>query len=175
MKCEQCKSETIIESKRYHYTECGLDNVYLDNCEVRVCQACGLESPRIQRINDLHAVIAEAVALQKVPLSGKEARFLRKHLGLKAREWAKYLHVDVTTLSRWENEEQPIGPQSDALMRLTHCYLYCSKHGLPIHDDLVEAIKNIDMSIRAEIPAVLVNPRYPSRYSYHPLSDLACA
>src|SRR5262245_50441154 len=140
MKCERCKNETIIDSKRYHYTECGLDNVYLDNCEVRVCPTCGLESPRIQSINDLHAVIAEAVALQKVPLSGKEARFLRKHLGLKARVWAKYLHVDATTLSRWENDEQSIGPQSDALIRLTHCYLYCSKHGLPIHDDLVEAI-----------------------------------
>ncbi|MBO0722330.1 MAG: helix-turn-helix domain-containing protein [Blastocatellia bacterium] len=173
MKCEQCNSETSIGRKRYHYTECGLDNVYLQNCEVRICPSCGLESPRIPRIDELHAAIAQAITLQKVPLSGKEARFLRKHLGLKAREWAKYLHIDVTTLSRWENEERSIGPQSDVLMRLTYCYLYFRKQGLPIHHDLVEAIKDIDMSIQAEIPALLVNPRYPSRYSYHPLSDLA--
>ncbi|HMX28257.1 MAG TPA: YgiT-type zinc finger protein, partial [Blastocatellia bacterium] len=121
MKCEMCKAETVIKrEQRYHYTECGLDNVYLENIDVRVCEACGEVAPRIPRINDLHATIGQAIALQSQPLSGKEARFLRQHLGLKAKEWAAYLHIDTATLSRWENGGQTIGPQAHSLMRLMY-------------------------------------------------------
>jgi putative zinc finger/helix-turn-helix YgiT family protein len=175
MKCEHCQSETIIRRQRYHYTECGLDNVYLEDIEVRVCPACGIESPRIPRITRLHDAIALAIVMHKAPLSGKAARYLRKHLGLKAREWAEYLRVDAATLSRWENDQQPIGSQADALMRLLHCYLYSKKHGHPVLDAIVEAIRTIDTSRQTDIPAVLVNPKYPDRYSYHPVSELACA
>ena len=84
MKCEMCKGETVIKrDQRYRYTECGLDNVYLEGIDLRVCEACGEASPRIPRIpriNDLHATISQAVALQNVPLSGKETRFLRTQI-----------------------------------------------------------------------------------------------
>jgi hypothetical protein len=49
-----------MRHKRYHYTECGLDNVYLENVEVRVCPACGLESPRIRSV-DTHALFLSDV------------------------------------------------------------------------------------------------------------------
>jgi putative zinc finger/helix-turn-helix YgiT family protein len=174
MKCERCKSETIVNRQRYNYTECGLDNIYLENIEVRVCPACGLESPRIPHINELHDTIGRAIALQYAPLSGQEARFLRKHLGLKAREWAEYLRVDATTLSRWENEEQQIGAQSEALIRMLYSYLMFKKAGRPMLDGLAEAIAAVAPGTRAEIPAVLVNPRNPERYSYHSRAELAC-
>ncbi len=91
MKCELCKGETTIErNQRYHYTECGLDNVYLENIDLRVCQACGERSPIIPRIIELHATIGQAVALQNQPLSNKEARFLRQHLELKHGENHKH-------------------------------------------------------------------------------------
>ena len=77
MNCELCKGETAIErNQRYHYTECGLDNIYLENIDVRVCQACGQRSPIIPRITELHAIIGQAIALQNLPLSNKEERFL---------------------------------------------------------------------------------------------------
>ena len=48
MKCEMCKGETVIKrDHRYHYTECGLDNVYLEGIDLRVCESCGEASPRI--------------------------------------------------------------------------------------------------------------------------------
>lgn len=174
MKCDQCKGETTIERRRHQYTECGLDNVYLENIEVRVCPACGLFSPRIPRINELHATIGQAVALQNVPLSGKEARFLRKHLGLKAKEWASYLRVDTSTLSRWESGEQMIGMQSEALIRLLYFHLLAEKESRPLPERVAEQIAAVVWS-RAERRAVLVNPQKPIRYSYHTQAELAAA
>ena len=60
-----------------------------------------------------------AVAILQKPyrLQGEELRFLRKHIDLSQEEFAKLLHVDKTTLSKWENNEDPIGVQSDLLAR----------------------------------------------------------
>ncbi|HMV46676.1 MAG TPA: YgiT-type zinc finger protein [Blastocatellia bacterium] len=175
MKCEMCKAETVIKrEQRYHYTECGLDNVYLENIDVRVCEACGEVAPRIPRINDLHATIGQAIALQSQPLSGKEARFLRQHLGLKAKEWAAYLHIDTATLSRWENGGQTIGPQADSLMRLMYFYLLAEKQGRAIPAHVADQLAAIVLQ-RSDAMALLVNPHKPARYSYRLESELAYA
>jgi len=175
MKCGHCKNETTVERRRYHYTECGLDNIYLEDIEVRVCPVCGTESPRIPSITRLHDAIGRAIASQNVPLSGQEVRYLRKHLGLKAYEWAEYLRIDATTLSRWENGEQQIGTQSEALIRLLYFWMLFKKRDLPLPDDVHETIASVVMERRADVPAVLVNPRHPVGYSYHSRSELACA
>lgn len=173
MKCELCKGETVIKrGQRYHYTESGLDNVYLENVDVRVCEACGEISPRIPRINDLHATIGQAIALRNVPLSGKEVRFLRQHLGLKAKEWAAFLRIDTTTLSRWENGGQIIGPQADSLMRLMYFHLLAEKQGRAIPEHLADRIAAI-VTQRTEAMALLVNPYKPALYSYRLESELA--
>ena len=175
MKCEVCKAETAIKlAQRYHYTECGLDNVYLEGIDLRVCEACGEASPRIPRINDLHATIGQAVALQNVPLSGQETRFLRQHLGLKAKEWAAFLHVDTATLSRWENGGQAIGPQADSLMRLMYFYLLAEKQGRAIPENVADQVAAV-VTQRSDAMALLVNPHKPARYSYRLESELAFA
>jgi transcriptional regulator with XRE-family HTH domain len=51
-------------------------------------------------------------------LTGEEVRFLRKYLRKTAAEMAQLLHVDKTTVSKWENEDDPIGEQSDRLLRV---------------------------------------------------------
>jgi len=47
----------------------------------------------------------------------EELRFLRKHIDLNQVEFARLLRVNKTTLSKWENNEDPIGLQSDLLAR----------------------------------------------------------
>ncbi len=124
MRCESCGEETIVtQGQKYHYTESGLDNVYLNSIDLRVCQACGSKSPVIPKINELHSTLGMAIALKPSPLVGKEVRFLRRRLGMKSREWAALLRVDACTLSRWEVGEQPIGAQSDRLIRLLYIRL----------------------------------------------------
>lgn len=102
MKCDVCRKGELRTKIRqtYRYKECGLDNVYLLDMELRVCDACGIKVPRLRRMPELHATIARAVAMQPCPLRGQDVRFLRKQLGYSAKEWATLLRTDASTLSR---------------------------------------------------------------------------
>jgi putative zinc finger/helix-turn-helix YgiT family protein len=165
-KCNNCGGSTKVSNgQRYHYKECGLDNVYLENIELRVCESCGVTMPRLRRILDLHTTIARAVALKPDSLNGAEIRFLRKHLSLKAREWAVLLRIDHTTLSRWENGDQQVGPQSDALVRLLYFRLLEEREGRLISDPVAERIATPNKE-RNEEATVLINMDNPAIYSY---------
>src|SRR5208282_941911 len=48
----------------------------------------------------------------------RRAPFSRKHMDLRQEEFARLLRVHKTTLSKWENNEDPIGLQSDLLARV---------------------------------------------------------
>jgi putative zinc finger/helix-turn-helix YgiT family protein len=142
MKCDVCDGNTIIVPRqRHHYVESGLTNVYLLNVDLRVCESCGEASPRIPRITELHATIARQIALGPAPLRGADIRFLRKQLGMRAREWAALLRISsVSTFSRWENDEQRPGPQSDALCRYIYFYEAQVRDNRAVPADLAERI-----------------------------------
>jgi putative zinc finger/helix-turn-helix YgiT family protein len=166
IKCSVCGSATkVLRGQRYHYKECGLDNVYLDNIEVRVCEKCKTVTPRIPRILEMHSTIARAIALQPYPLSGADIRFLRKHLGLKAKEWAALLRTNHTTLSRWENDDQKLGPQSDSLVRLLYFRMLEEKEGRMFAEPVAGKIA-ATKSKRGKLSKVFVNVNNPAVYSY---------
>ncbi|MDT7543357.1 MAG: hypothetical protein QOE33_3261 [Acidobacteriota bacterium] len=144
MKCEACGANTFIQSgQEYKYTESGLDNVYLKNIELRVCESCEESSPRIPRILDVHSSIARAIALQPCPLRGSDIRFLRKQLGMRAREWAALMPVDAATFSRWEKGDQKPGPQSDTLLRFLYFRISEERESRFLPDSLVERISAV--------------------------------
>ena len=64
--------------------------------------------------------VAVAVARATVPdkLSGKEIRFLRKAIGMKAAELARFLDVTPETISRWENGKEVISTNAERVFRL---------------------------------------------------------
>jgi transcriptional regulator with XRE-family HTH domain len=66
----------------------------------------------------IHRAIAQALANSPARLTGEQLRFLRKHLGLSGDELGSYLHTDRTKISKWENEDDRIGPTTDRLIRL---------------------------------------------------------
>ena len=171
MKCDICHGNLAIETVEcYHYKESGLDNVYLMDLQVRVCQSCGQKTPRIPKVLELHNTIARAVAMKPCPLTGREIRFLRKQLGLSAKRWAEYLRVDIATLSRWENsensEQQP-GPQSDALIRLLYFRLHDEKEGKLSCESVAGMYEQIVADCHLNLK---VNMRNPALYSYEPNS-----
>ncbi len=167
MKCDLCGGNTTLKTgQKYHYTESGLHNVFLENVEVFVCESCGSQIPCFRRIKDLHDAIGRAIALQPAPLTGSSLRFLRKHLGLKARAWAPFLRIDTSTLSRWENGEQQIGPQSDILIRLIYFRLLEERNGQRIPEALTQRIAAIPFERERE-PIVIVSMDNPFIYSYH--------
>lgn len=121
MKCFECGEETtkVVATRKapYHFTQSGLKNVYLAGITVEVCEKCGIESPIIPQIEQLHKAIASVLAGKPDLLSGEEIRFLRKIAGFPANKFAALLMMDAATLSRAENGHQSLGASSDKLAR----------------------------------------------------------
>ena len=165
-KCEMCGGTlTIKTGQTYQYSESGLENVSLENLTVEVCKKCKATSPRLRRIRQLHETIGRAVALQPAPLTGAGVRYLRKHLGYKAREWATLLRIDAATLSRWEADGRAIGLQSDLLIRLVYFYLLAEREDIRLPDRMVEQVATIDIG-QKQAPEIVINADNPSGYSY---------
>jgi len=115
--CSACGGDAEIARGTWNFTQSGLKRVVLDGIEIIRCGNCGNEDPIIPRINDLMKVLAWAVIRKPYRLEGEEVRFLRKYLRMTQDEFSCLLHVDKTTLSKWENNEDPVGDQSDRLIR----------------------------------------------------------
>jgi putative transcriptional regulator len=100
----------------YHYTQSGLDNVFLvDGFEYR--STPGGRTLFIQNIDGLHRAIGRYLIESSKPLTGKEFRFLRSELLLSQRNLGKLLGVTELTVARWEKEETQVPRASDGLLR----------------------------------------------------------
>lgn len=98
----------------YHYTECGLNNVWLKDIYLDE-----EGDPVIPNLSQLHEEIAKSLALQKQRLSGGEVRFLRSHIGLSGADFArKVVKVSPETVSRWENNKQLMDISTELLLRM---------------------------------------------------------
>jgi len=119
MKCPNCNSETVSIKNKHHYTECGLDDVFLEGVNVYEC-SCGEEFVSIPAIPELHSLIGLILLKKKSLLNNKEIRFLRKNMGLTATKLSEIIGVDIATVSRWENKNQQIDKSHDRLIRLIY-------------------------------------------------------
>ncbi len=116
--CSHCGAEAKVVRGSYDFTESGLKNVRLRGIEMVQCDRCGNVDPIISRMADLLRVLAQSVAFKPYRLTGDDVKYLRKHLRMTAEQFSRLLHVDRVTLSKWENNEDKIGAQSDRLIRL---------------------------------------------------------
>jgi putative zinc finger/helix-turn-helix YgiT family protein len=117
VECNACGAAATAVRGSYAFTECGLKNVILQGVEIIQCPECGDEQVIIPHMDDLMRALALAVISQPYRLQGEDVRFLRKYLKMTQVEFASYLEIDKTNLSKWENNEDRIGEQSDRLIR----------------------------------------------------------
>lgn len=115
--CSICGAAAKVVRGDYRFKECGLKCVILKGIEIIKCHECGNADPIIPRVNALMRGLALAVVNKRYRLQGEEVRFLRKYLGMTGEEFARLVHADKTTISKWENNDDPVGPQSDRLIR----------------------------------------------------------
>lgn len=124
MKCNECGKEMkLVTGKPYHYTESGLDNIYLADIPVHRC-TCGETAVEVPNVEELHTIIAGGLLRDPRLLVGKEIKFLRKQMKLKAVELANQLGINTVTLSRWENNTESIGQANDKLLKLVFVFYY---------------------------------------------------
>jgi YgiT-type zinc finger domain-containing protein len=121
--CMECGSEASIQKGTYRFRESGLDNVVLKGIEIVGCPACGDESPILPKLDGLLRTLAMAIVTSKRPLSGPEVRYLRKYLAMSGDQFARILHTDKSTLSKWENGAVNLGSKSDLLIRAVALHL----------------------------------------------------
>ncbi|MFI5330983.1 MAG: type II TA system antitoxin MqsA family protein [Desulfobaccales bacterium] len=114
--CPNCQELRQIHAGKYHYTESGLQNVWLVGVEIFECD-CGEKFAILPCLEGLHKVIAKILLTKEDQLTGREIRFLRKHMGLKAKDFAKHIGVMNVTVSRWEREETIPPTPIDRLIR----------------------------------------------------------
>ena len=109
----------MIETQLYHYTECGLDNVFLVN-GFQFVEERGGRGVIIEDMDGLHDAIGAFLANEKKPLTGKEFRFLRHEINITQSDLAKLLAVDEQTVARWEKgKTKNFGP-AEKLIRVLY-------------------------------------------------------
>jgi DNA-binding transcriptional regulator YiaG len=117
LQCSDCGRDAPVERGVYRFRESGLDNVVLKGIEIVKCPACGNEDPIVPNLDGLLRVIAVAIVTNRLPLTGAEVRYLRKYLEMSGEQFARILHTDKSTLSKWETGAVNIGSKSDLLIR----------------------------------------------------------
>ncbi|MFT3777134.1 MAG: transcriptional regulator [Ottowia sp.] len=101
----------------YHYTESGLDNVWLENGYTIHRTPYG-KGVSIEDTDGLHLVIAQSIIKKPGRITGKELRFLRTLLGLSQQSLAqRVLLTTEQSVSLWERTGR-VPAQADALLRI---------------------------------------------------------
>ena len=126
-----------MPDERYHYTECGLDDVFLLNGFERNASPRG-RTIAIKDIDALHRAIGEHVSRHRKALSGRELRFLRQEMLMSQATLAHLLDVSEQTVHRWEAEKTSCPRAADALIR--RLYL---EHGNAADETLRDALRSI--------------------------------
>lgn len=107
----------MSKHKSYHYTESGLDNIWLENGFEFVDTTEG-RGVIIHNVRQLNRVIGFALVDALRPLKPREFKFLRVEMDLSQKKASEILGVDAQTVGRWERGETGIPASADRLMRV---------------------------------------------------------
>jgi DNA-binding transcriptional regulator YiaG len=103
----------------YHYTACGLDDVYLMSGYETEETGYGT-GVSIKNADDLHQAIGMFLVNNKKLLSGKEVRFLRHQMDLTQSELARLFGTSAQQVARYEKEECEMPGPADRILRLLY-------------------------------------------------------
>ena len=137
----------------YHYKECGLDNVWLENGFTAKATPYG-KAIAIDDAIDLHKVLTLNLTMKKGRITGKELRFMRVVLGMSQEGLGKCVGATEQSVSLWERTGKV--PQSaDSIVRM----LASEKlNGNSKVSDVIERINTVER---------LCNQRIVARESQH--------
>ena len=103
--------------KAYHYTESGLNNIYLVNGVKTTKAKDGSEEIFIHDIHGLHKAIGMSLISKRGLLSKEEIKFIRTTLDLSQKALAKLLGLSYQTILMWEKDKAEITKTADHLLR----------------------------------------------------------
>lgn len=109
----------------YHYTECGLNNIYLVNGFKITKLDDGDEEIFVHDIHGLHVAISNILIFKKGLLEGSEIKFIRTMLDLSQNKLAALIGCRYQQILLWEKNKNKISKPADRLLRIAlYTYLY---------------------------------------------------
>lgn len=117
-----------MKNDKYHYSECGLGNVYLVN-GYNIIETERGKAVSINDVDGLHKAIGKFLVFSKKDLSGDEIRFLRHEMLMSQDLLAKLLGVSEQSIRRWENGKCNIPKPSESLLRMLYQEKISNQHG----------------------------------------------
>lgn len=130
----------------YHYTESGLDNVWLENgYKIEPHPQYG-ELISIVNVKGLHEAIGRWLVNQPRTLVGAEFRFLRIELDMSQRTLGELLGTTEQSIAKWEKgRDKPVANKAaERLLRLAYVNYH---NGHPEFSAIIDRITCLDAEI----------------------------
>lgn len=123
----------------YHYTESGLQNIWLSNGYKQRTTSNGVVAMAIHDVDDLHDAIGRTLS-NRPRLTGAGMRFLRSELGLSQRKLGEMVGASEESVSLWERTGK-IPKSADRIIRA----VYLEKLDGNVHiTELIQRLVELD-------------------------------
>lgn len=126
----------------FHYTACGLPNIWLANGFSETLDESGNSFFHITGIRDLHTAIAQHLTSKDAYLTGAEFRFLRSELKMSRKTLADLIGMSDEAIKKWESDSNPIPKLADAGIRTL--FLEIQKEETGEFRELLTQIKDLE-------------------------------
>lgn len=124
----------------YHYTQSGLDNIWLINGFEYHTTPYG-KGVSVEDVEGLHKTIAEALTQKPEQLTGNEFRFLRIGLEMSQKRIGELVGKEAQTIAKWEKSEK-LNQDADFLIR--HIYRQTMINHHENYIEMVDHLNNLD-------------------------------
>jgi DNA-binding transcriptional regulator YiaG len=131
----------------YHFTECGLDNIYLIN-GFEITKNSGDEEIYIHDIHGLLKAIGMMLINKKGLLLGNEIKFIRTALDFSQNILARYIGCTYQTILLWEKDKTPISKTADRLLKVLFFEYLNPKESNIVHK-LINEIADSDAELNS--------------------------
>jgi putative zinc finger/helix-turn-helix YgiT family protein len=142
-RCTECGAPQHQERRTVDYPESGLTNVELFNVPVWVCPNHH-DEVEIPAVTQLHELLAHLIIRKPANLTGGEIKFLRRRVGIQAKEFAQRIGLTPVSLSRFENEQRPVSRKIDLLIKLSAAALIAARDNKPFPADLAPLVRTLE-------------------------------
>jgi len=126
----------------YHYTESGLENIYLKNGFV-ISEEEGEAFVSYTNFDGIQRAIAIAICTQTQWMSASQLKFLRKELNLSQTGLGQLIYCDRQSIARWEKGEIEVPHLADIMLRA----LYMESIDKEIHiSQLIQSLADAEIA-----------------------------
>ena len=124
----------------YHYVQCGLDYVWLQN-GFKIVETPYGKSVKIYKPDLLDAAICEHLIEKAEPLSGREFRFLRFQLDMSQKRIGELMGKEAQTVALWEKSER-VNQEVNFVIR--HIYKQTIIKAKQTYVEMVDHLNSLD-------------------------------